>query len=115
MLESVPIYPGSGLGRGCSASGYSVSLLDRLCLRLSAVLAVSVGPSRPLIHQFGSRLFRCSCSPARVFSRLFTHHAVAVRVAHVLVGGVPAVYWRDPVSPGFRARDPAVAVAVVHG
>ena len=46
---------------------------------------------------------------------LFAHHAVSIRVAHVLVGGVPAVYWRDPVSPGFRARDPAVAVAIVHG
>ena len=46
---------------------------------------------------------------------LFAYHAISVRVAHVLISGVPAVDWCDAVGPGFRARDTAVTVVVPQG
>ena len=54
----------------------------------------------------------CSDAVAWAFTTLgtflFAYHAIFVRVAHVLISGVPAVDWCDAVGPGFRAL-PALA------
>ena len=46
---------------------------------------------------------------------LFADHAVAVRVAHVLIGWVSAVDGSDAVGAGLGAGDSAVPVVVVQG
>ena len=60
--------------------------------------------------------FRCWCGvPSTLRVSLFTHRAVSVRVAHVLIRRVSAPDWRDAVGAGFGARDRPVPVVVPQG
>ena len=54
-------------------------------------------------------------SPVVANDRSFAHHAVAVCVPHVLIGGMAAPYWRYSVVPGLGAGDSSVAIIVIQG
>ena len=62
------------------------------------------------------RIAAYSSGCRKLLSRaLFAHHAVAIRVVHVLISRVSTSNRRDIVGTGLSARDPAVPVVVPQG